>query len=391
MFISLLDGWPHIWIKSIEDDDLIQLTDGQSEDIGYGVDLPEWSHDGQEIVFSSNRDSISERQIWTVDLGGEVESVTSIPGSNVSPRWSPDDGKIAFIHSGPYESIDIWLADLMKEETVQLTNSMPKAFTRERMMVSEGVTFRSVEDWDIHARLFIPKKILKGVKYPAIVWVHGGPGRQMRYGWHPMKSYSIFDAFHQYLLQKGYIILYVDYRGSIGYGKRYEQGSYLRVGVNDCLDVVNGAEYLKSLDFVDPDRIGVWGISYGGYMVLNALTKHPDVFRMGINIAGIFDFELDRALEFMPLMGGVPEENQERYYNASPINFVDNLKSPLFNFQGTGDKAVSFKQMDKIVSTLVEKEKYSKSNQELEKHCIFCGTILPKEAIFCEKCGKKIK
>ena len=371
IFVSSKDGWDHLWLKLLKNGEPIQLTKGEHEDTGLGNDSPIWSPDGEKIAFSSNKGSLGQRQIWTMTLQGDLQKVTSIPGTNISPKWSPDGNNIAFIHADPYKSIDLWLLDLTKQKKpIQLTKSMPESFTKEIIVVPEEVVYKSAEGWNIHAWLFKPKKIIAKIKYPAIIWVHGGPTRQMRYGWHPMPAYSIFYTFHQYLLQKGYVVLSVNFRGGIGYGKKFTQGIHLSMGVNDCLDVVNGAKYLKSLDFVDPERIAVWGISYGGFLTLQLLAKYPDLFRLGINFAGIINFVSwtkwaeknypGACNAFKPQLGGEPEDNPKAYYEASAINFVKNIKTPLINFQGTKDEAVTFKQMDEIITAMVENGKYFK-------------------------------
>lgn len=356
VFISNKDGWDHLWLISLDKGEPRQLTGGECEDIGHALDSPSWSPDGAKIAFSSNRGSLGERQIWTVTLDGSLEKVTDPKGSNVFPKWSPDGKHIAFIHSGPCESPDIWMVNPEEKKPIQLTSSMPQSF-KENATLPEEVSYKS-SDLKVYAYLFRPshKK-----KCPAIIWLHGGPIRQMRYGWHPTRAYSIFYAFHQYLLQKGYVVLSINYRGGTGYGKRYEQGNYLSIGEGDVIDVINGVKYLSSLDFVDQSRIGVWGISYGGFLTLQLLGKYPDAFKVGINIAGVsnwaslMDWYEERhpeTVDFFKVRLG------KDYERASPISFVKDIKAPIFNFHGTADEAVPFSQLDELIDKLVEHEKY---------------------------------
>lgn len=360
------DGWAHIWVKYLESDELVRITDGKCEDVGHALDSPCWSPGGGKLAFSSNRGSLGERQIWLVSVqDGGLGKITSLPGTNLFPQWSPDGKSIAFIHCGPYHSPDIWIVRLEdKDHPIQITRSMPEAFSKHKVVVPKEISYKSAEGWKIHSYLLKPQSLTEGRKYPAIIWLHGGPIRQMRLGWHPSRVYSIFYSFHQYLLQKGYVVLMVNYRGGIGYGRKFEHGNYLNIGINDCRDVKEGANYLKNLDFVDPDRIGVWGISYGGYLTLQSLSRYPDTFKVGINIAGVVDWadlidweeskQPQAASYFKARLGGDPKKNPQAYYQASPINLLADIKAPLLNLQGTNDQAVPFHQLDKVVKKLVQ-------------------------------------
>jgi dipeptidyl aminopeptidase/acylaminoacyl peptidase len=191
----------------------------------------------------------------------------------------------------------------------------------------------------------------------------------MRYGWHPLKSYNILYSFFQYLLHQGYLILSVDYRGSSGYGRRYEEASYMYLCVGDLADVVAGADFLNGLGCVDPDSIGIFGLSYGGYLTLGALTKYPLIFAVGINIAGVYDWIqyaewIDRAYvgapwygAFARLGGSKKAANADAWHNASPRNFINQLQRPLLNLMGTADANVDYAQIEAIVSDCVELRK----------------------------------
>jgi dipeptidyl aminopeptidase/acylaminoacyl peptidase len=183
--------------------------------------------------------------------------------------------------------------------------------------------------------------------------------RQMRYGWHPRRGYSLFHSYHQRLVQLGYVVLSVNFRGGIGYGKEFLNSLHMKMGVDEVIDVINGGKYLQAQSFVDPERVGVWGLSYGGYMTLHALGKHPGTFCMGINVAGVFNWETQIKIyngrgSFVRFMGGTPEESPEAYRVGSPITYVQNIDVPLFNLQGTADRNVPFSQMDEIVKCMVK-------------------------------------
>ncbi len=358
-------GWDHLYVLDVASGALRQLTDGECEDVGHAYDLPRWSPDGRRVLFASNRTDPGHRQLWTVDAAsGALTQLTDEPGTSATGIWSPDGRHIAYAYCGPYDPADLWLMEADGSAKRQLTRSLPATWTREKMIAPEHVTFASAGGWEIHGYLYRPPDLEPGRRYPALVWVHGGPIRQMRDGWHPMHSYAIFHAFTQYLCHRGYVSLCVNFRGGIGYGRAFEQGTYLSMAVDDAWDVVNAGRYLKSLPYVDPERVGVWGISYGGYMTLAVLTKHPDEFRVGVNLAGIWDEKLwvewaerhyrNAAAYFVARLGGREEERPEVWHNASPRHWVHQMKAPLINLHGTRDEAVPFNQLDAIVKDCVE-------------------------------------
>ncbi len=200
---------------------------------------------------------------------------------------------------------------------------------------------------------------------PAVVCVHGGPMRQMRDGWHPSRSYGLFYSYHQYLATKGYACLFVNYRGGIGYGKEFRQAIAGTRGVDEIEDVAQAGKFLKALPYVDSDAVAVWGLSYGGYATLQVLGTHPDVFSLGINLAGLADLELYKgwaeetkypaaASSEALRMGGEPWETPERWAEASPETQMEYYDVPLYNFHGTGDRYVNFEQLDVVVETLTD-------------------------------------
>ena len=127
---------------------------------------------------------------------------------------------------------------------------------------------------------------------PAIVWIHGDGVNQGYDGWHVQRNYAVYYSFHQYLLQQGYVVIAPDYRGSIGYGKAWREGVYMDVGGKDAKDAWMVTNYLKTLPYVDMDRVGVWGLSYGGFFTLIAVTDQPKLFRAAVDVAGVADYAM---------------------------------------------------------------------------------------------------
>ncbi len=211
------------------------------------------------------------------------------------------------------------------------------------------------------AWLFVPKGLDRTKKHPAIVWIHGDGVNQGYDGWHVQRNYAVYYSFHQYLLQKGYVVIMPDYRGSIGYGKAWREGVYMDVGGKDAKDAWMVTNYLKTLPYVDMDRVGVWGLSYGGFFTLIAVTDQPKLFRAAVDVAGVADY----AMYYEdPYHGGwtasrigTPEQNPKVYANASPLSHMDRLERPLLVLHGTSDVNVPYLHSVRLIDELLKKGK----------------------------------
>jgi dipeptidyl aminopeptidase/acylaminoacyl peptidase len=186
----------------------------------------------------------------------------------------------------------------------------------------------------------VNKKLDKTKKHPAIIWVHGSGDGQNYLGWQP-GAWRMYYAMHQYFAQQGYVILTVDYRGNSGYSRDWATGSYRDVGGSETGDVNAGADYLKTLPDVDGERIGLWGLSYGGFMTLQSLVVDPT----------LFNWETYNHTP-SPRFGSNPSELPELFDRSSPVRHLDKLQRPLLILQGTADVNVPFWETLKIVDTL---------------------------------------
>jgi dipeptidyl aminopeptidase/acylaminoacyl peptidase len=382
LFVLRHTGWDHLFVLDLTTGWMRQVTDGACEDVGHAYDLPRWSPDGRRVLFSSNRTNPGHRQLHVLEAGAwRHRQLTSEPGTAVNGVWSPDGEQIVYLFCGPTDAADLWLMGADGDQPRPLTRSLPASWTLEKMVAPRAVSFTSARGWTIHGYLYTPPRMEAGRRYPALVWVHGGPMRQMRDGWHPLHSYAIFHAFTLYLAHRGYVTLAVNYRGGIGYGVAFEQGIYRAMGTDDVADVVNAGRYLQALPFVDPDHVGVWGISYGGHMTLCALTKHPEVFALGINIAGVWDETAwgrwarqhypMAAGYFQARLGGAEERAPDLWHQASPRHWVAQMRAPLVNLHGTKDGAVPFAQLDAIVRDCVAHEKVFETHYYPEETHVF--------------------
>ncbi len=364
LFLLEDDGWAHYYLLDRSTGEIRQVTSGNCEDFAHAGDHAEWTPGSKGFLYASNKAAAGERRIYRHLLDtGKDEEVVSLPGTNSMVKVSPD-GRIAFQHCDEFRNMDIWVAGPDGQNATQVTFSMPAVWAPENQFKPEEISYAGNGGLTIHGYLLRPKDVPGGKSLPALVWVHGGPVRQMRPGWNPLRSYALFHGFNQYLVGQGYVVLSINYRGGIGYGRDFRQALFHKMGVDDVADVVGAGNYLKALPYVDADRVAVWGLSYGGYMTLHSLTQYPDVFRCGVNIAGIWDFPqwtkwADKRYgkgtgSFKVYFGGEPELSPDLYRQGSPRTFAKNMKAPLLNVQGTADMNVDFPQMDRIVEDLVD-------------------------------------
>jgi dipeptidyl aminopeptidase/acylaminoacyl peptidase len=273
--------------------------------------------------------------------------VTSGSGTNTSPQWSPDDRRLLFQHTDYQNSADLYVADAVANAKVtRLTSSMPASIDKTQLVAPELIHYPGPDGKPVPAWLFVPKGLDRTKKHAAVVWIHPDGVNQNYDGWHTDRNEAVYYEFHQYLLQQGYVVIAPDYRGSIGYGREWRNDVYMDVGGNDAKDARMAATYLKTLGYVDSDRIGVWGLSYGGFFTLLAITQEPTWFRAAVDVAGVADY----ALYYDdPYHGGwttsrigTPQEHPDVYAKAAPMSHVDQIQHPLLILHGTADVNVPF-------------------------------------------------
>jgi dipeptidyl aminopeptidase/acylaminoacyl peptidase len=353
------DGWNHAYVMPAAGGVPRQVTKGAFE-----VSFPSWSRDGQRIFYSSSEAGPDQRQIYSVAAsGGPPIRLTAEAATHTTLTVSARD-EIAFIRTDPKRLPDVWALETSAgAKPRQLTESMTPDLKAYGWQTPQIVTFAGAGGTAIKAQLFVPRGLDRSRKYPAIVHVHQAAIYQEVFlGPGPHKDNVGWYGWHQRMADRGFVVLNVDFRGSYGYGRDFRTGNHLDVGVGDAQDVIQGVEYLKGVGYVDPNRLGVYGMSYGGHMVLTLLTKYPDVFKAGINIAGVYDFQIELGPwatrnPWMQARLGPPETNPEAYRQASAINFIDNLKAPVMTLQGTADTNVVFLQSIKLVDDLLARGK----------------------------------
>ncbi len=348
LYTADTSGWDQIYVVSTSAGTPVQLTKAPGEHW-----RAVWSHDSKHIAWDTNaQDKPGTRQIEFATMGDDpakaaVTVVTSGSGTNTSPQWSPDDKRLLFQHTDAQNSADLYVADATAHAKVtRLSSSLPPTIDKSMLVAPQLVHYPGPDGKQVPAWLFEPKNLDRTKKHAAIVWIHPDGVNQNYDGWHTDRNEAVYYEMHQYLLQQGYVVIAPDYRGSIGYGRDWRNDVYMDVGGKDAKDARMAATYLKTLGYVDADRIGVWGLSYGGFFTLLAITQEPTWFRAAVDVAGVADY----ALYYDdPYHGGwttsrigTPEENPDVYAQAAPMSHVDQIQHPLLILHGTADVNVPF-------------------------------------------------
>jgi dipeptidyl aminopeptidase/acylaminoacyl peptidase len=322
----------------------------------WDVSYVSFSASGTYRVVGVNRDARTEVTITRVGSGETIVMPDLPQGALSSIRFSADESKLALIVNADNSPSNIHVIDIESLSAVQLTNALNPEIDPAHLVVSEVIRYASFDGLEIPSILYKPHGASAENPVPALVLVHGGPGGQTRTG---------YRAFVQHLVNQGYAVLGANNRGSSGYGKTFYHLDDRRHGEEDLLDIVYGRTYLESLDWVDSEKIGIIGGSYGGYMVAAALAFQPDVFDVGIDIFGVTNWE--RTLQSIPPWWeafkealydemGDPETDAERHHKISPLFHADQIIKPLLVIQGANDPRVLQVESDELVAAVKENE-----------------------------------
>jgi dipeptidyl aminopeptidase/acylaminoacyl peptidase len=351
------DGWTHLYSVSASADSgsakPVLLTPGEFE-----VEHVSASPDGNEIVYSSNQADIDRRHIWRVPTAGgkQPAAVTAaIIGGN-SIEWSPvatGDGKaVAFFHSDGRRPARA--AIQIGAQTHDLAaGSIPAEFPESSLVEPQQVVFDSADGMKIHGQLFLPANLDKTQRHPAVLFFHGGSRRQMLLGWHYRPYYHNAYAMNQYLANRGYIVLSVNYRSGTGYGMEFREAlNYGATGGSEFNDVMGAGVYMRNRSDVDPQRIGLWGGSYGGYLTAMGLARASDLFAAGVDMHGVHDWNIV-IRNFVPEYDPKAKPDAARLaFESSPLASMKTWRSPVLLIHGDDDRNVPFSETVHLVEAL---------------------------------------
>ncbi len=349
LFDSEQDGWGHLYsIDAVGGGKPSLLTPGDFE-----IEDVSLSADKLTVLYSSNQNDIDRRHLWSVAVaGGTPRALTQGAGIEWTPIQTGDGSAVVCLGSGATTPAMVYR--VAEGKRVLLTGAeMPKDFPEKELVVPKDVVFKSGDGLMIHGQLFSPKDQTKAG--PGLIYVHGGPTRQMVLGFHYMDYYHYAYAMNQYLVSLGYTVLSVNYRLGVMYGHDFlnPKNAGWR-GSSEYDDVLAGAQYLRALPTVGPKRLGIWGGSYGGLLTALALARNSDIFAAGVDFHGVHDWS---ALLRQGTWGGdanAPDyqEALKLAWKSSPDSSVDHWKSPVLLIQGDDDRDVPFNQMVDLVQRL---------------------------------------
>ncbi|HSR50890.1 MAG TPA: alpha/beta fold hydrolase [Acidobacteriota bacterium] len=312
-----------------------------------------YSRTGRYRVSAINADAVIDATILDTETGQELEMPEGLPqGQMWQVAFSPSDKRMAFYINSDTSPSNLFVMDLEDGSYRQLTHSLNPDIDPNHLVEGEVVRYKSFDGLEIPSILYRPHQATPESPAPAMVWVHGGPGGQSIKGYNPIV---------QHLVNHGYAVLAVNNRGSSGYGKTFFHKDDQKHGEVDLQDCVYGRTYLESLDWIDGEKIGIIGGSYGGYMVAAALAFEPEVFDVGIDIFGVTNWV--RTLSEIPPWWaafrdalyaemGNPAEDEERLRRISPLFHADQIKRPLLVVQGANDPRVQKVESDEIVEAV---------------------------------------
>jgi dipeptidyl aminopeptidase/acylaminoacyl peptidase len=358
VFLSYQDGWPHLYSIPAAGGSALLLTPGR-----YMAEHISLSSDGRWLVFAGNMGSdsldVDRRHIVRVPVDRAAPEVMT-PGNGL--EWAPvltgDGATLVFIGATAQRPpLPTAMAFTPRAPGRSLAADRVPADFPAGLVTPKQVVFRSADGLTIHGQLFEAQGRTAGRK-PAIVYVHGGPPRQMLLGWHYSDYYANAYALNQYLASRGFIVLSVNYRLGIGYGYEFHQppNSGAR-GAAEYRDVQAGAAYLRSLPRVDAGRIGIYGGSYGGYLTALALARNSDVFAAGVDIHGVHDWSTYARTFDRQRYEQAPDADTAvaTAWHSSPVSAVAGWKSPVLLIHGDDDRNVQFHQTVDLKRRLMER------------------------------------
>jgi dipeptidyl aminopeptidase/acylaminoacyl peptidase len=360
------DGWQHLYSLAANGGKPQLLTPGQCE-----VEQWSFSPNHKTVFFNSNCGDIDRRHLWTVDVtGGTPVQQSGGGGIEWSPVLLADHDNFVYLGSDalnstvvlrsnlsipfsakPYDRATSSIPNPKLHELLRLYQPLtktPKEFPAQDLVTPQQVIFKAADGVEVHGQLFVPRDGKPNEKHPALVFMHGGSMRQMLLGWHYMYYYSNSYAMNQYLANRGYVVLSVNYRSGIGYGRAFREApGRAGRGATEYRDVVAAGKFLQLRPDVDASRVGLWGGSYGGFLTAMGLAHNSDIFAAGVDFHGVHDWPTDNwdGKNISPDLTKLAHE-------SSPVSAVDTWKSPVLFIHGDDDRNVYFTQTVDLIARL---------------------------------------
>ena len=342
------DGYDNVGLLDIANKKIRWLTNDK-----WRISGESFSPDGKFLTYAANVDGNTDIYLYDV-ASGKAHALPLPKGVNqaaggTSP-FTRDSAQLLYLHTGPTAPGDLWVYNIANGKSHQLTHSLVGGVRSEDMVEPCLVHYPSKDGkWTISAFVYVPYNLPRNGEHPAIVYVHGGPTSQ---------TMNTFNRFVQYMANQGYIVIAPNYRGSTGYGKEFQQANLFDMGGGDFEDVLAAADWIKQTGYVDPKKVILMGGSYGGYLTMMGVTKAPEVWAAGVPIVPFVNWfteiqNEDPVLQQSDLATmGDPEKNKALYEDRSPINFVDQIKAPLYLLAGGNDPRCPKTEAQQVVDAI---------------------------------------
>ncbi len=321
----------------------------------WDVSYAYFSYNEKFQVIGINEDAKNVVKVFDTATGDAV-AMPDFGNRDISGVSISRSEKLIRLAAGsPTSPGDLYMHEFGKKDFTRLTHSLNQEISEADLVAGEVIRYPSYDGLEIPAILYKPLEATEKNQVPALLWIHGGPGGQSRLG---------FSSLIQYFVNHGYAILAVNNRGSSGYGKTFYNLDNQRHGEDDLMDCIKAKKFLAGLGYIDMDKVGIMGGSYGGYMTMAALTFQPEEFALGVNLFGVTNWL--RTLKSIPPyweasrkalydeLGDPFTEDSVRLYEISPLFHAHNVTKPLMVLQGANDPRVLQVESDEIVAAVKE-------------------------------------
>ena len=313
----------------------VELTPGDG--IAEHISL---SPDGRTLFYATNAGDIDRRHLWRVPTaGGTAQQLTHGHRIDTYPAVLASGDQVAVLSASASQPLTVAVVPAEGGEA-RMIRELPSRFPLDRHVVPEAVTLEADDGFEFYNQLFLPPDLQPGEQRPALIFIHGGSRRQMLLGYHYMHFYHMAYAMNQYFANKGYVVLSVNYRSGIGYGRDFRNAPGRGgQGNTEYRDIKAAGEYLADRADVDPERVGLWGLSYGGILTAQGLARDSDLFAAGVDIAGVH-------------LWGNSIDPDDVSYQSSAVSEVEDWTSPVLLIHGDDDRNVAFSQTVGLVQLL---------------------------------------
>jgi len=327
------NGYANVGLLDVASRKIKWLTNDKWE-----LEAVDFTPDGKRVIWTANIDG--DQGVYVTDLDSGKQEKLPIPtGINsmydIPSAVSPDGTKLLYMHDGASSPRAVWVYDFASKKNTQITEALLAGFPQQELVEPTLVHFPSKDGkFTLSAWAYVPYNIQPNAKYPAIVYVHGGPVDQSTTSFYPLL---------QYFVNLGYVVIAPNYRGSSGYGKVFQDANRMDAGGAELQDIVDSVEFIKKSHYVDPKNIVLMGRSYGGYLTLMGVTKFPDLWSAGVPIVPFANWFTAYQNEDPTLQAsdhqfmGDPVTNKALWTDRSPAFFVDRIKAPLMILAGGHD------------------------------------------------------